>query len=115
MLEITIELSPDRIPRPDVVTRESTNELSDLAGEALAETNLWPVLTGDSLRGLGAEARGDEVAITNMEPYGPYVEARTGAARRTLDQAIDGKIVPQLGRSLVRDWRRKIRRRRGRS
>ena len=115
MLEITVDLTPDRIPSPDVVTRESTSELSDLAGRALAETDLWPVDTGRSRRGLRAEARGDEVAITNRERYGPYVEARTGAARRTLDRAMNRTIVPELGRSLARAWDAKIRRRRGRS
>ena len=109
-------------PAPDLrrILEEAIEAVPDALGaEAVAiveGATGWPVRTGASragfafaYEGAGLLGAGDtEVALTNTEPYAPYVEARTGAARRALaaaedalaaaaDRAIDGRLRRRIG------------------
>ena len=75
--------------RPDSFIEDPVilENLRDQAGELLRENPLWPVVTGESLRGFSAFIRRDKrIAFRNSEVYAIFVE--------TVDPRTDKAYLP---------------------
>lgn len=71
----------NRIVSPE----ELGNELGKQLVKALKMSPVWPVDTGFSKRNFGYRIVKNNVEITNRADYAIYVEERTGAVLRTLE------------------------------
>ena len=81
--------------------------LGEAAVDALsAGGSDWPVRTGLSKAGFGVEVDGDRATITNSVDYAPYVEARTGAGSRTVQDQLE-RIIADADARLQQDLDRR--------
>ena len=93
--------------------RQNADALAVAAVGAVQTAGLWPVDTGASLSGFYVySVRDGVVTLGNVQPYAPAVEARTGAAARSLrerqadlEAAWERQFASTLG-TYTREYRR---------
>ena len=105
---MTFSIGPDPIPelKLNPLAKPIIQGLSVRVQSVVERSSLWPRLTGRSGGGFFVRRQGGTVAIANSERYAPFVEGRTKAALRTLDQATPRELFPQLAGDLVKQWDR---------
>ena len=93
MIDLRLTHKTQPLPDEDTILRHVLRQLAPQAVDEVAEH--WPVDTGASKRGLGADIdfRRGTVEITDREPYAVFVERNTGVGIRALRAKRDWKIT----------------------